>query len=233
MPVIFPPELVSSTPLLRLLPSFAELRFERIGTQREIILTGSDGDSENAITIHSVIRRADADLWQAASSMVQFHLGATKELLNGSFIFELLWMDMTVSGVPPQWDHLYHVIANMARALRPNESRLVVFHTLRGVLTKHMPLEWGKLSVKHAVSVYERTDEKFDLFLKKLFKAAQNQYIIIHDMSRQPILDRTDEMQSQRCQRLFASFRDQLDPFPVLLYYHVDGECCLNELYGE
>lgn len=234
MPLRLRRDQIESLPALGHVPPYDALTFESIDRDNRVVFTGSrEGEPEEEIAVQTVIRKDESEIWQACNAMVQFHLRSSQASVKGSFSFELIAIDMYHGLQPSDWDHLYQLIAKRAAGMQPGQSQYVFYRSLRGVLSYRAPLDWGKIVFSHAVRVFEKDPEKIDLLIKKLLKRAKTRYIVIHDISRSAILDKTNDMQVGRCRRLFASTSDDEHALPTVIYTHADLTVVCNDYFSD
>lgn len=234
MPLRLTRDQIESFPVLAHVPSYDAVTFESIDRDNRVVFTGSrEGEPDEEIAVKTVIRKDESEIWQACNSMVQFHLRSSQASVKGSFSFELIAIDIYQGLQPSDWDHLYQLIAKRAAGMQPGQSQYVFYRSLRGVLSYRAPLEWGKIVFSHAVRVFEKDPEKIDLLIKKLLKRAKTRYIVIHDISRNAILDKTNEAQTYRCRRLFAPTSDESLALPTVIYTHADMTVACNDHFSD
>jgi len=229
MALLLTPEMVTQTTPFNLLPQYEKLIFRSIDHDSCVILEGKNGDVHELHAVQTIVRKDEADIWHACNQMVQFHVGETKQILKGSFSFELVSIEMFTGLEASDWGHLHTVIVKTAQKLNPGDTRLITYRSLRGVLSMRMPLDWGKITSSHAVRVFEKPVEKIDLYIKKLLKRSENRYIIIHDISREAIIDPANKEQEARCRRLFTHSNDTQAHKPTIIYAHCGTSIIIND----
>jgi hypothetical protein len=238
MPVPLTRDQISYTRALEVLPVYDELAFVRIDLDNCVVFSGTrTGDGEEPVTeeiaMQTIIRKDEAEIWQACNSLVQFHLRSTQDFVKGSFTFELISIDIYHGLVASDWDHLYQLIAKTAHRMKPHESCFVAYRSVRGILSFRTPLEWGKIVFSHAVRIFEKDPEKIDLYIKKLLKRSKTRYIVIHDISKKAIIEKENAAQRQRCCKLFHAVDEEEIAIANVIYTHADMTIRCNEFYAE
>jgi hypothetical protein len=228
-----PSEIIAQTLPFSLLPQHETLMFRSIDHDNFVILEGRNGDERNICAVQTIIRKEEADIWHACNQMVQFHLGQSKDMIKGSFTFELIAVEMFEGLCLSDWTHLHTVIMKSAAKLTPGGTQLVTYRSLRGILTMRTPLDWGKMVTTHAVRVMSHPAEKIDLYIKKLLKRTENRYIVIHDISREPLLDPTNEEQTIRCRKLLSRPDGPESTKPIIIYAHRLQNCIVTDRYAQ
>ena len=204
------------------LHSFDALTYDHITPERLLSCSLHRDDRVLPARVELLIRKEEAHMWQACSSMVQFQIGQMKERLRGSFTFDLICLDMYGGIDNIDWSHMHTLISNRGRTMRPGEESVVKYRSLYGLLKKHTPLEWGKIAFSHCVHTHAKEDAKIDLLIKKRIRQDPGSLYVIRDISRRPVIDRDNADQMHRLRKLFAGYDAAREPFPDIVYVHPD-----------
>ncbi|MBP6343139.1 MAG: hypothetical protein KA403_04335 [Candidatus Omnitrophica bacterium] len=168
-----------------------------------------EGTQKGEFAMMSIIRKEEAELWQASRGLIIDILASIEPRIVGIFKFQLLSIAMSEDMERFQWKEFSDGIKELGREIPIGQSRFVQYCSLLGVLTKHAIEDEARIMFDPHVQVLEKEPEELDAALEKLIKLDRKdaplggkRKFVFYDLSRRPMYDRGNEEQGRRLQRL-------------------------------
>jgi hypothetical protein len=186
------------------------------------------------VLVLNVIRKDEEVIWEAFEDLLKRSIANAAATVRGVYVFDVLTTN--IHQEVKNYDHkeITGVLVNHARKCAPGDKRLVKYSSLYGILHKLNTVEWGKMTLKTAVEVFNDQDAHLDLLLKALIKnfefAAEPGLLMINDLSQNPIFNRQDDYQKKRLNQLMAKQIPTSIEFPPEVY--INDANGIFELYS-
>jgi hypothetical protein len=157
----------------------------------------------------SLIRKDEAELWQAFRGLITDILMSIEPKMAGIYRFQLISFAMSEDLEKFQWKEFSQGMRDLAREIPMGESRFVQYCSLLGVLTKLAYEDEARIQFDPHVKVLEQDPEELDVPLEMMLKLDRKnaalsgkRRFVFYDLSRHPLYDRNNQVQSLRLQKL-------------------------------
>jgi hypothetical protein len=185
----------------------------------EILYVGYDEDKvrqykairENqTCTILSLnfIRNDEKILWDAVEDFLKRSTISATSSVHGSFIFDLLTIDIHKEIKTFKHAELSTVIVNVASKLSFGQIKMIKYSSAYALIQKTVDFDWGKITFKTAVNVFKDKPDYLDLLIKQLLKdftfSHEPVILLLNDLSQNPIFDLQNKIQQFRIKKVVA-----------------------------
>lgn len=208
-PILLPKFLRKSSPVFKHFPLLDEINFGGSFHEKIMVFSTLEGISKAQMLMMSIIRKDEAELWQAFRGLITDILISIEPRMVGIFRFQLLSIAMSEDLEKFQWKEFSQGMRDLAREIPVGESRFVQYCSLLGVLSKLALEDEARIQYDPHVQVLDIEPEELDTAIEKLIKYDRKdaaltgkRKLIFYDLSRHPLLNRTHELQSVRLQKL-------------------------------
>lgn len=207
--ISFPKFLRKSSPVFKHFPTLDEVHY--LGPLREKIMAFStlEQSQKGEVLMMSIIRKDEAELWQAFRGLIIDILASIEPKLVGIFRFQLISIAMSEDLEKFQWKEFSQGMTDLAREMPVGESRFVQYCSLLGVLTKHIVEDECRIQFDSHAQILDQEPEELDTALEKMLKLDRKdaalsgkRHLVFYDLSRRPLYDRQNTMQGQRLTKL-------------------------------
>ena len=154
------------------------------------------------------IRNDEKILWDAIEDFLKRSTASATSSVHGSFIFDLLTIDIHKEIKTFKHAELSTVIVNTAAKLAPGEIKMIKYSSAYVLLQKTVDFEWGKIVFKTAVNVFKDKPDYLDLLIKQLLKDFTFSHdpviLLLNDLSQNPLFDPQNQTQQSRIKKVIA-----------------------------
>ena len=154
------------------------------------------------------IRNDEKILWEAVEDLVKRSVISAASGVRGSYIFDLLTIDIHKELKTYKHAEFASVIMNTAVKLAPGEVKMVRYSSAYAFIRKTIDSDWGKITFKTAVNVFKDKPDYLDLLIKLILKdfmfAHDPVILLLNDLSQNPVFDPKNETQQQRLKKVMA-----------------------------
>lgn len=155
------------------------------------LTAGSTG--ETTILAASVIRREEAEVWNAEKDLLNRAVKEAALQARGIFTFQVLSFNALREMATFNTGELGQLLANTSRTLRPGEEKLIQYSSVYGVLRKLVDEPWGKMLISTSVEILPESSNAIYAVmarvLKKIDQSPVPTRILINDLSSVPLYD--------------------------------------------
>jgi hypothetical protein len=168
------------------------------------------------------IREDEKILWDAIEDFIKRSTISATASVHGSFIFDLLTIDIHKEIKTFKHAEFATVIINTASKLAPAQTKMIKYSSSYALLQKTVDHEWGKIAFKTAVNVFKDKPDYLDLLIKQLLKDFTFSHdpviLLLNDLSQNPVFDRNNQTQQSRIQKTIAELIPQSMEFVPEVY---------------
>lgn len=168
------------------------------------------------------IRSDEKILWDAIEDFIKRSTISATASVHGSYIFDLLTIDIHKEIKTFKHAELAAVIINTAIKLAPGQAKMIKYSSAYALLQKTVDFEWGKIAFKTAVNVFKDKPDYLDLLIKQLLKDFTFSHdpviLLLNDLSQNPIFDPQNQTQQSRIQKVIADLIPQSMEFVPEVY---------------
>jgi hypothetical protein len=154
------------------------------------------------------IRNDEKILWDAIEDFIKRSTLSATSSVHGSFIFDLLTVDIHKEIKTFKHAELSALIVNTAIKLAPGQITMIKYSSVYALLQKTVDFEWGKIAFKTAVNVFRDKPDYLDLLIKQLLKDFTFSHdpviLLLNDLSQNPIFDPQNQTQQSRIKKVIA-----------------------------
>jgi hypothetical protein len=155
------------------------------------------------------IRRDESILWDAVGDFVKRSTTNAASGMRGSYIFDLLTIDIHKESKTFKHAELSAVIINTAAKLSPGQISLIRYSSLYALIYKTIDCDWGKIVFKTAVNVFKDKPDYLDILIKQLLEGHVFSHdpviLLLNDLSQNPIFDLKNQTQQMRIKKVIAN----------------------------
>lgn len=155
------------------------------------------------------IRNDENILWEAVEDFVKRSTVDAAQRVHGVHIFDLLTIDIHKEVKTFKHAELTAVIVNTAAKMRPGEKKMVKYSSLYALIHKTLDEDWGKITFKTAVNVFNDKPEYLDILIKQLLEGYVFPHdpvvVLLNDLSLNPVFDLKNQMQQARIKKVIAN----------------------------
>jgi hypothetical protein len=193
---------MAASPTFVPLPPFDLIRFKGLVPNHIQLFEAQEGGDAYTVLAVNVIRSDEKFIWESCLDLLNRSVETASGAVRGVYHFNLLNFDVhkELKTFNPQ--ELTHMLLSHSRRLRPGQQRLIKYSSLYALMQKLGEEEWGKIIFKAAVEVFPYPPEKMDLYIRRLYKAMDNQagkkIAVINDLSQTPLYDASNMAQQER-----------------------------------
>jgi hypothetical protein len=152
------------------------------------------------------IRDDEKILWDAVEDFIKRSVNSATSSVHGSFIFDLLTIDIHKEIKTFNHAQLSSVIINTAIRLAPGQIKMIKYSSAYALIRKTVDFEWGKIAFKTAVNVFKDKPDYLDLLIKQLLKdftfSRDPVILLLNDLSQNPIFDLQNQTQQSRIKKV-------------------------------
>ncbi|MFH1440514.1 MAG: hypothetical protein ABIH18_00505 [Candidatus Omnitrophota bacterium] len=167
-----------------------------------------EGQSCNLLALN-FIRNDEKMLWDAVVDFVKRSTINATSSIRGSYIFDLLTIDIHKEIKTFKHSELSTVIINTASKLAPGEIKMIKYSSVYALIHKTIACDWGKINFKTAVDVFKDKPDYLDLLIKQILKGyiflRDPVILLLNDLSQNPIFDLQNETQQVRIKKVIAN----------------------------
>lgn len=191
-------------------------------------------DAPCNILVLNIVRKEEKIIWEAFQDLIKRSVADAAVAVSGVYLFDVLTKNIHNEVKTYKHGEITTVLMNHARKCGPGEKRLIKYSSIYGILHKLSMVDWGKITLKTAVEVFNDKDTFLDLMLKKLIKnfefARDPGLLMINDLSQTPIFDADNDLQQKRLSALMAKqIPTSIDYPPEVYIQDMNG---IRELYS-
>ncbi|MFA6358519.1 MAG: hypothetical protein WCY09_07690 [Candidatus Omnitrophota bacterium] len=154
------------------------------------------------------IRIDEKILWDAVEDLIKRSTSSATSSVHGSYIFDLLTIDIHKEIKTFKHAELAAVIVNVASKLSTGQIKMVKYSSAYALFRKTVDFEWGKIVFKTAVDVFKDKPEYLDLLIKQLLKDFTFSHdpviLLLNDLSQNPIFDLQNQTQQSRIKKVIT-----------------------------
>jgi hypothetical protein len=154
------------------------------------------------------IRKDEKILWEAVEDFLKRSTINATPHVHGSYIFDLLTIDIHKEIKTFNHAELSAVIINEARKLTPGGIKMIKYSSVYALFHKTIAEDWGKIIFKSAVDVFKDKADFFDILIKQLLKNFQFPHYpviaLLNDLSQNPIFDFQNKTQQARIKKVIT-----------------------------
>lgn len=181
-------------------------------------------DACRTVLTQTIIHRNDRSLWESFQGLLVRSIQNVQPLLRGLYSFDVLAIDMLDGLEYFNWLNFETLLSNYIKKIKVTETCVIRYCSLFAVLKQHTQADFGSIKYSFPVKTYDKADDRFDLFLKRLVTAATKENnvhsIIVHDLSATPIYSIANAEQTERLNPFLEKVRSQVDE--AMTVYIVD-----------
>lgn len=207
--IAIPKFIRKSSPVFAHFPRLDEVEFAGALNEKIMAFKAREGSTNSEMLMMSIIRKDEAELWQACRGLIIDILASIEPRMVGIFKFQLLSIAMSEDMQKFQWKEFSEGMRELAREIPIGQSRFVQYCSLLGVLSKLALEDEARILFDPHVQVLDIEAEELDVALEKLLKYDRNdaslsgkRQLVFYDLSRQPLLNRANALQASRLQKL-------------------------------
>lgn len=168
------------------------------------------------------IRDDEKILWDAVEDLIKRSTFSATASVHGSYIFDLLTIDIHKEIKTFKHAELATVIVNTASKLSAGQTKMVKYSSVYALIQKTVDFEWGKINFKTAVNVFKDKPEYLDLLVKQLLKGFTFSHdpviLLLNDLSQNPIFNPQNQTQQSRLKKVIADLIPQSVEFVPEVY---------------
>lgn len=205
----FPKFLRKSSPVFKHFLQFDEVFYTGTFGEKIMMFAVKEQTHKGEMFMMSLIRKDEAELWQAFRELIVNILTSIEPKIVGIFRFQLISVAMAEDLEKFQWKEFSQGMRDLAREIPVGESRFVQYCSLLGVLTKLAYEDEGRIQFDPHVQILEQEPEELDVPLERMIKLDRKdatlggkRRFVFYDLSRHPLYDRQNQPQSARLQKL-------------------------------
>lgn len=180
------------------------------------------------------IRSDEKILWEAAEDFVKRSVISAAYSVRGTYIFDLLTIDIHKEIKSFKHAEFSGVIMNTAVKLAPGEVKMVKYSSAYAFIRKTIDSDWGKITFKTAVDVFKDKPDYLDLLIKLLLKDRTFSHdpviLLLNDLSQNPVFDLQNETQQARIKKVMADLIPNSMEFVPEVY--IQDKCGARELFS-
>ncbi len=154
------------------------------------------------------IRNDEKILWNAVEDFIKRSIINAASSVHGSFIFDLLTINIHKEIRTFKHAELSTVVINVASKLAPGEIKMIKYSSVYALIRKTVDSDWGKITFKTAVDVFKDKPDYLDILIKQLLKdhmfSRDPVILLLNDLSQNPIFDLGNETQQARIKKVIA-----------------------------
>ncbi len=155
------------------------------------------------------IRKDELILWDAVEDFLKRSTINATSSVHGSYIFDLLTIDIHKEIKTFKHAELSAVIINVAAKLAPGEIKMIKYSSAYALIHKTVDSDWGKIIFKTAVDVFKDNPDFFDILVKQLLRdfifPRDPVILLLNDLSLNPVFDPRNKMQQVRLKKVIAN----------------------------
>ncbi|HQO57127.1 MAG TPA: hypothetical protein PLT76_00180 [Candidatus Omnitrophota bacterium] len=222
---------IAASPTFVTLPSFDLIRFQGLLPSHVQLYEAQEGGEAYTVIAVNVIRSDEKFVWESCLDLLNRSVEAASAAVRGVYHFNLLNFDVhkELKTFNPQ--ELTHMLLSHSRRLKPGQQRLLKYSSLYALMQKLGEEEWGKIIFKAAVEVFPYPPEKMDLYVRRLYKALDNQpgkkIAVINDMSQTPLYEVSNMAQQERLAKEIQQ-GDLFRVVPEIILQDINGRRVLS-----
>jgi hypothetical protein len=204
------------------MPLFDEISY--IGHDEDKVRQYQAIREDQSCTILSLnfIRSDEKILWDAVEDFIKRSTISATESVHGSFIFDLLTIDIHKEIKTFKHAELAALIVNTAIKLSPGQMKMIKYSSAYALMQKTVDFEWGKIAFKTAVNVFKDKPDYLDLLIKQLLKDFTFSHdpviLLLNDLSQNPIFNLQNATQQSRIKKVIADLIPQSMEFVPEVY---------------
>ena len=190
------------------MPLFDEISY--VGHNEEKVRqykTLREGQACQLLTLN-FIRNDEKILWDAVEDFVKRSTLSATSTVHGSYIFDLLTIDIHKELKTFKHAELTSVIVNTAIKLPPGKTKMIRYSSVYALLQKTSDSDWGKIIFKTAVNVFKDKPDYLDLLIKQILKDYTFSHdpvaLLLNDLSQNPVFDLKNSMQQARIKKVIT-----------------------------
>lgn len=154
------------------------------------------------------IRSDELILWDAVEDFVKRSTINAASSVRGTYIFDLLTIDIHKEIKTFKHAELSTVIINVASKLAPGQIKMVRYSSVYALIQKTIDSDWGKISFKTAVQVFKDKPDYLDILIKQLLEDYEFSHdpvvLLLNDLSQNPVFDLQNITQQARIKKVIA-----------------------------
>ncbi|MDD5730415.1 MAG: hypothetical protein PHN57_04740 [Candidatus Omnitrophica bacterium] len=154
------------------------------------------------------IRDDEKILWDAVEDFVKRSTISATSCVRGTYIFDLLAIDIHKEIKTFKHSELTTCIINEARGLAPGKRAMIKYSSVYALIHKKSDEDWGKITFKTAVDVFKDKPDYLDVLIKQLLKdytfSRVPVILLLNDLSQNPIFDQQNKTQQARIKKVIA-----------------------------
>ena len=155
------------------------------------------------------IRSDEKLLWDAIEDFLKRSTISATASVHGSYLFDLLTVDIHKEMKTFKHAELTAVIVNVASKLAFGQVKMIKYSSVYALIRKTLDCDWGKIAFKTAVNVFKDKPDYFDLLIKQLLKDFTFSHdpviLLLNDLSQNPIFDLQNQTQQERIKKVIAN----------------------------
>ncbi len=188
--------------LFQHMPLFDEINY--VGSNEEKVrkYVAVREDQPCQLLALNFIRKDEKILWDAVEDFLKRSTVNATGSVRGNFNFDLLTVDIHKEIKSFKHAELSAVIANNAVKLAPGQVRMVRYSSVYALLQKTIDGNWGKITFKSLVYVFNDLPDYLDLLVKRLLHDFQFPHdpviLLMNDLSQNPVFDSENDKQQSR-----------------------------------
>lgn len=207
--IVIPKFIRKSSAVFKHFPTFDDVHFEGTLNSKIMVFKTQEVARKGELLMMSLIRKDEVELWQACRGLIIDILASIEPKMTGVYRFQLLSIAMSENMEKFQWKEFAQGMRDLAREIPLGGAKFVQYCSLLGVLSKHHDEDDGKVLFDPHVQVLEEEPEEMDIPLGRMLKLDRKdaalsgkRNFIFYDLSRTPLLDRQNQLQCSRLQKL-------------------------------
>jgi len=168
------------------------------------------------------IRNDEKILWEAVEDFIKRATSSAASSVHGSYIFDLLTIDIHKEIKTFNLAELSAVITNTAIKLAAGQVKMIKYSSAYALIQKTVDFEWGKIAFKTAVNVFKDKPDYLDLLIKQLLSGFTFSHdpviLLLNDLSQNSIFDPQNQTQQTRLKKVIADLIPQSVEFIPEVY---------------
>ena len=215
---------IHSSSMFAVLPRFETIFFKGfVADNIQHFEAGREGDICSILSL-TTIRHEEKFFWESCRELLEHSMQLAGQGVRGVYTFDLMTFDALRELKTFSQQELARLLVNSAQKLAVGEQRLIKYSSCYGIIRKLAPEDWGKMTFRSSVEVFNKTPEQLDLLVKKFLNGLAplkgNKIAVICDLSQDPIWQPDNTEQKQRLIKFFQKQQDLFATPPEIYIRH-------------
>ena len=215
---------IHSSSMFAVLPRFEEVFFKGfVADNVQHFEATREGETCSILSL-TTIRHEEKFFWESCRELLEHSIQLAGQDIRGVYSFDLMTFDALRELKTFSYQELARLMVSSSQKLSVGEQKLIKYSSCFGILRKLAAEDWGKITFRSSVEVFNKTPEQLDLLVKRLLNCLiplkGNKIAVICDLSQDAIWQPDNVEQRQRLIKFFEKQHDLFATSPEIYIRH-------------